>query len=246
MKFFKNIIFVGINYFNYFNYVQSHSWLECTNYFGDEDNFEYDKCFGLPRHENWMLKSYVFGLDEGLDHHSKDCEYDRSFSSNKATYYPGQIVKIVHPAKNHFASDTCTNPYIPDNGMWFYMSSGNDDTFDIELENITPPHTNGVVDFQGYQHCSTNACVDSDKAMCTFEFKIPDNAPEGEHSFKWLWNFNGGDDFYSQCFDVIISNDNNNEVQPDNNNEVQPDDNNEVKPDDEQYNDLIFNCKKVN
>lgn len=205
--------------------VNAHSWVECTNY--DPVSFEYDKlglfdrsrCRGYPRAFKRQFES-GFSVDTGYNWEKPTCrdkfnikDYDDRVKM--AQYTEGQIIYISHPAKNHVA-DTCTNQFIPSGVMTVKMSSGvGVDTFDVQLTMYGEDHVNGVIDHLEYQRCY-NFCEDPDGAHCLTGWVLPKGISEGVHSFMWLWEFNPNQ-FYSNCFDALISSGNTSTFQPINN-----------------------------
>ena len=194
--------------------VAAHSWVECSTY--DPPSFDYEslgnydrsRCSGYPRGFKTQF-SAGFGVDTGYNWEYPDCSRDSYKASDYTNEVPmaqlvaGQTFYVSHPSKNHVA-DTCTNPYIPSNGLNVIMSSSvGVDTFDINLEMIGNEHVNGVIDHLGYQRCY-NFCGNEDKAQCLTGWKLPADIAEGHHSFIWKWQFNTGQ-YYSSCFDAYVS-----------------------------------------
>jgi len=207
-------------------YTLSHSWLACTDY--TEKNGAYwdaDKCRGFPRDAQLYSKKDSFGMDRGFDHkpgmNGKACKTDLtagSYSSAypKAVYYPGQQVILVHPMKNH-GTGRCTNIHIPDNGNRIYHGMQGTDTnkpysyyrpflvADLGVSVFGNDNTEpDKYPKPGYQNAPA-FCEDTDKAMGTYSFDVPNNFKPGEYTFVWRWSFNGKDDIYTTCFDVIIT-----------------------------------------
>lgn len=190
----------------------AHSWVECTNYeisnLKDFAEFDRSKCSGYPRNFKTQFEK-GFGIDTGYNWAHDFCrdpyvptDYKLD-STMMAQFTPGQTIFISHPSKNHVA-DTCTNQFIPSESFKVLMSSTiEQDTFDVSLQMEGPEHTNGVIDYLGYQNCY-KFCENQDKSTCVSGWKLPDDIQEGIHSFKWIWEFNKNE-FYTNCFDAYIS-----------------------------------------
>jgi len=197
--------------------VQAHSWLDCTNYqmFQGERVTKFDaaKCLGYARCGTTQAKA-GFGMDTGFNHHDKTCQCarnaDNAYSTQApmAQYRPGQRVCLAYPAKNHVA-ETCTNAYIPDNGVRILRSAGpvnmrdGTDSFSREYNHLNGKHTNGQIDYKGFQNCP-DFCSNMDKAVCTMCFDLEADIAPGTYSFQWQWQFNTGD-FYSTCWEATIA-----------------------------------------
>nr|XP_002127986.1 uncharacterized protein LOC100175308 [Ciona intestinalis] len=206
-------------------YVQSHSWIACSDYTEKNGgNWDPNRCRGFPRDSRNYAPKNSFGLDRGFDHKPGNggdvCKTRYSASSYsseypKAIYYPGQQVVIVHPMKNHGA-DRCTNAHIPDFGNAIYRGvnamdrSGTLAHFkanlvsDLGRSPVGQPSLMSIYPKPGYQN-APNFCDDTDKSMGTYSFNIPGNIAPGEYTFVWRWSFNGPQDHYSTCFEVIIA-----------------------------------------
>ena len=193
--------------------VSAHSWVECTNY--DPVSFDYQtlgsfdaaRCNGYPRGFARQF-SEGFGVDTGYNWEHQSCrdpfqESDYTDTIPMAKLSAGQTIYISHPSKNHVA-DTCTNAFIPSYSFVVKMSSQvGTDSFDIDLKMVGDDHANGQIDHLGYQRCY-NFCENQDKSHCLTAWTLPNDVPEGRHSFKWVWEFNQGQ-FYSNCFDAYVS-----------------------------------------
>lgn len=188
--------------------VSGHSWLECSDYATDVLG-EYDRslCRGYPRAFERQFNE-GFGHDTGYELRSTNCakyplsSADYSHKIPMATYAPGQIIHLSHPAKNHVA-DTCTNPFIPSRTFTVTMSSVvGVDTYDVPLALVGGDHVNGQIDYLGFQRCY-KFCEDMDKSHCISSWALPKNVSSGQYSFLQLWEFNPGE-FYANCFDAYI------------------------------------------
>jgi len=211
--------------------VNAHSWLACTDY-AEKNAAEYDhsKCRGWPRNAaRFAPIGGVFGGDTGYDTRPQGgttpCATSRKSSDyrdghHSAVYFKGQQVVLAHPMKNHGASTQCLNKYIPDNGNWLYQAPQTkpgeaDPVLSVFKENkvvdlgISPfghSTSDSVANSYpkpGYQN-APNLCDDTDKALGTYSFNVPDDLELGEYTFVWLWAFNGPTDYYSTCFEVEI------------------------------------------
>src|SRR5690348_9450663 len=107
-----------------------HSWLECTDYqaktLNDSNYYNPAVCEGYARCGD-IQKAAGFGIDTGFNYHptvNKQCQCGKGAKSNLkvAVYSPGERVCLAYPAKNHVAA-TCTNRYIPDNGVTIRRTS---------------------------------------------------------------------------------------------------------------------------
>lgn len=188
--------------------VSAHSWLECSDYATDVlGEFDRSLCSGYPRAFERQFRE-GFGQDTGRELRATNCaQYPLSSAgySDKipmATYAPGQVIHLSHPAKNHVA-DVCTNAFIPSTSFVVKMSSSiGTDTFDVPLALVGDEHTNSKIDHLGFQRCN-RFCDDMDKSHCISSWALPENIAEGVHSFIWTWVFNPGE-AYSSCFDAMI------------------------------------------
>lgn len=205
--------------FSFIPAVVAHSWVACTNYnppstdYDKLGDFDRSKCSGYPRNYKMQFEKElqtVFGIDTGYNWEHNVCrdsyqESDYSTMIPMAQYVPNTIVHISHPAKNHVA-DTCTNPFIPSASMKLMMSSQpNQDLFDISIPMVGADHSNGQIDYLGYQRCF-NFCGNPDKAHCITSWQLPSVPVSGKYSFSWIWEFNPGQ-FYTNCFDAMVSSD---------------------------------------
>jgi len=211
--------------------VSAHSWLACTDY-AEKNAAEYDhsKCRGWPRNAaRFAPIAGVFGGDTGYDTRPQSgttpCATSRSISDyrdghHSAVYFKGQQVILAHPMKNHGASTQCLNKYIPDNGNWIYQADqtkpGEADpvlsvfkekkVVDLGISPFGHSTSDSVANSYpkpGYQN-APKLCDDTDKALATYSFNVPENLEVGEYTFVWLWAFNSPTDYYSTCFEVEI------------------------------------------
>merc|ERR1711953_1357377 len=178
--------------------VAAHSWIACVDY--AEKNaayYDHSKCRGWPRNAGrYAPIGGVFGGDTGYDTRpqsgttpcaSRRANGDYANGHHSAIYFKGQQVVMAHPMKNHGIGG-CTNKYIPDNGNFIYQAPDNE-----------------VASFPkvGFQNAPA-FCEDTDKALSTYSFNVPQDLEAGEYTFVWLWAFNSPQDYYSTCFDVEI------------------------------------------
>ena len=192
----------------------SHSWLECTDYNTDVlGPYSKSNCRGFPRGFKNQFE-VEFGVDTGFNVESNFIDslictkrYNPNLYNDQikmATFKPGQIINLVWPAKNHVAAK-CTNEFIPDQGV--YITRGSVpmlEDFNINITSINPKHTNGVIDFKGFQRCF-NFCDNTDKSPCINSFQLDnDFKASGIYVFKFVWQFNLGE-FYTTCFDAFVS-----------------------------------------
>jgi len=210
--------------------VRSHSWLACVDY-TEKNGAHWDssKCRGFPRDASKYAQKDSFGMDRGFDHKPgmdgaacKTSLSGGSYSASypKAVYYPGQQVILTHPMKNHGAA-TCTNIHIPDFGNRIYTGKKGTDTNNpykyyrdfliSDLGVSVSGNQNTAPDVYpkpGFQNAPA-FCENTDKAMGTYSFNVPEDIEEGEYTWVWRWSFNGETDIYTTCFDVIITPDKN-------------------------------------
>jgi len=123
-----------------------------------------------------------------------------------ATYYPGQLITLAWPPKNHVAA-SCANAFIPDHGTKVYVSVANP-TSDVpltQMRRVKDLGTNTVVDgYVGYQNCP-KFCENNDKALCTGNFTVPDDLQvDAIYTFTWAWAFNADTDIYTTCWEAKI------------------------------------------
>jgi len=194
------------------NYVKPHSWLECVDYQIQEDTdldyYNKDQCIGFPRGFESQYES-GFGVDTGFDHRDgSTCQSQNknTYSDNimQSVYVAGQRVCLAYPAKNHVA-DVCTNEFIPDTQTIIQRSkiqNSDDFTDSIFYDNLNGIHEKGVIDYKGYQNCP-KFCEDPDKSLCTMCFDLPENEISGSYTFRWTWEFNQNE-FYYTCWDAEI------------------------------------------
>merc|ERR1712038_489370 len=62
---------------------------------------------------------------------------------------------------------------------------------------------NGVMDFQGFQNCP-RFCENTDKALRTGTFSIPEGTTPGTYTFQWYWAFNSEADLYATCYEAEV------------------------------------------
>nr|AIG55508.1 secreted protein [Thraustotheca clavata] len=191
--------------------VHAHSWLECTDYVVSSPTqtlvWDSSLCHGRARCSARQTEA-GFGADTGFNHHGKDCQC--AYGSDGVTvatptYTPGQRVCLAYPPKNHVA-DTCTNSYIPDNGVTISrtaLGATNDDFGTKTYNHLNGEHKTGSIDYKGFQNCP-NFCSNMDKALCTMCFDLESDIVPGKYSFKWQWEFNTND-FYSTCWEATIA-----------------------------------------
>ena len=200
----------------------AHSWLACSDYRGDVNFFEQDKCYGWPRRwqearrnaANPIAKGYQIGLDTGYNYQpsgGQACNFPMASDSYSAdfpmaVYEAGETYCLAWPTKNHAAAD-CTNPFIPDTKMVLFRSEANaaaDPTQAGFEKNPVPTkfgkHVNGQIDCLGYQR-APKFCDDTDKAMATGCFTAP--ATAGTYVMQWYWEFNAGS-LYTTCWDAQV------------------------------------------
>jgi hypothetical protein len=213
--------------------INAHSWLECTDYnINSEDDKLYwdkNKCNGYPRGFTYQYE-VNFGVDTGFEvnydmhggqqgrHNNGGCYPNLENTYNDkikiSKYNAGQVICLAYPSKNHVA-EVCTNQYIPDTGTKIYRGtiiSSNEFTIDKEYQHLNGEHIKGQIDYKGFQHCP-KFCENMDKSLCTMCFKLEDDILEGRYTFKWAWEFNPGE-FYYSCWDANIVNDNTPIVHP--------------------------------
>lgn len=210
----------------FFSFVKSHSWLECVDYKATHlehyklGEFDPNKCQAYPRGFERQFNA-GFGVDTGFNWPHEYCNFESS-TLKTATFVPGQIVHMSHPAKNHVAEPGCTNQFIPSTSFNVIITPKQAATEDgsftqgTRLELIGGDHVNGEVDFKGYQRCY-QFCDNMDKSHCISSWKIPDDIAEGEYTGLWLWEFNPKE-YYSSCFDFSIGDSANNTDIPESNN----------------------------
>ncbi|OQR88725.1 hypothetical protein ACHHYP_06668, partial [Achlya hypogyna] len=189
----------------------AHSWLECTDYdtaTAGSATWDKKQCNGFARCGDRQMGA-GFGVDTGFNAEKKTCQCAYGSDAGKniptATYTPGQRVCLAYPPKNHVA-DTCTGPYIPDNGVTITrtaVGATTDDFSGKSYAHLNGVHVNGVVDHKGFQNCPS-FCSDKDKALCTMCFDLEADIAPGKYSFMWQWEFNAGQ-FYSTCWEAVVS-----------------------------------------
>jgi hypothetical protein len=70
------------------------------------------------------------------------------------------------------------------------------------LNHYNGVHTNGVIDYKGYQNCP-GFDSNNDKSVCTLCFDVG-NVPAGEYTFVWSWEFNPGTPAYTSCWEATV------------------------------------------
>lgn len=211
--------------------VEAHSWIQCTDYQGNTDYYEGNKCFGHVRPWQRGPNDIVspnqvdFGVDQGMNKimaqtPDGQCNtlIDNQFAAGNfpmATYKRGQTVTLAWPAKNHVAETCDNNPggaNLPDTFNGLYMEKSVPGLrINYNREVVFEPMTNGnthvqgQIDYKGFMKCP-KFCENRDKALCTGRFVVPD-VPDGKYSFSWRWEFNGGRnpaERYVTCFDAMV------------------------------------------
>eukprot|EP01121_Diplochlamys_sp_Union-15-3_P003664 TRINITY_DN135_c0_g2_i5.p1 TRINITY_DN135_c0_g2~~TRINITY_DN135_c0_g2_i5.p1 ORF type:complete len:479 (-),score=110.58 TRINITY_DN135_c0_g2_i5:72-1508(-) len=205
-----------------FSLVSSHSWVACTDYRGARgitgDNYNEADCFGFAR--NWeTFNGGGFGVDRGYNYlpgggapcnpaAPRTTPFEAAYSDQypMATYVPGRQVCLAWPSKNHVAA-SCTNAYIPDNGVKLLISGVNpsQDPTQAEFDNNVlvdwGANPFGEIAFKGYQNCSA-FCDNMDKSLCSQCFIVP-NLQDGIYTVQWWWEFNEGS-IYTNCFEIRV------------------------------------------
>jgi hypothetical protein len=201
------ILLINSNHF-----VNSHSWVSCTDYKVNNNqpiNYDINKCSGFPRDFESQYNSDLtrgFGYDTGYEFRSQGCRNPKNSNYNLkiANYVSGQEVCLIYPSKNHVAEYCNNNPFIPDNGLFISRSAqSNSDNFDINYEHKNGQHQFGTVDYKGFQNCP-GFCQNNDKTPCYVCFNLENNIPSGIYSFKWTWELNSGE-YYTTCWDAQIN-----------------------------------------
>jgi hypothetical protein len=113
---------------------QAHSWVACTDYRGNPNYYDATQCYGYARNWGNVAGGTAFGVDTGFNYQepaggAKACRdpvgaapgFGYTNIYPMARYTPGSTVCLAWPSKNHVAA-TCTNQYIPDNGLELYVS----------------------------------------------------------------------------------------------------------------------------
>jgi len=137
----------------------AHSWVACTDYRGDVNYYEEDKCFGYPR--LWANRGanaltatsdgYHIGADTGYNYMPGDpcqSDFDGSYGNYnddypRATYEAGKVYCLAWPMKNHGAA-TCTNAFIPDTSTRLFHSDA-DATADPTQAEFKANNVNNVL-----------------------------------------------------------------------------------------------------
>jgi len=205
--------------------VFSHSWLECTKYEGNLENFEPDQCLGRPRPLAGNRNvGATFGADIGMDFRPQAggarCQGNAQAgltanyggAGNLVAYEAGKTYTLAWPPKNHVAAE-CTNAFIPDTFLRLYMTPYDEtagdpdqDTFksgQVKASFSDDPHVQGQIDFKGFMNCP-NFCDDTDKALCTGTFTVGADVAPGVYTFQWYWAFNGPADLYATCWEANV------------------------------------------
>lgn len=117
-----------------------------------------------------------------------------------ASYAPGETVRIQWPAKNHA---TVSNP---DRGVQLFFGKG--PGLGDDFSHITSKDAY-IAQYPGldvpFSQCNPNQ-AGVDGAECLGDFVVPNDLEQGIYSVIWWWEFNGGE-FYSSCYDVLITSD---------------------------------------
>jgi hypothetical protein len=190
----------------------AHSWLGCSDYRGDVNNYDESKCMGFPRPGFPTGTGTNLGNDVGYNYQpgagQSACQSGFGQSYQHAVYEQGNTYCLAWPTKNH-ASASCTNAFIPDTEFSIFRSGVNptaDPSQNAFRQNKVPDyfgtHQNGVIDCLGYQR-SPRFCDNTDKALATGCFSVPSDLPVGKYVFQWYWVFNPGSP-YTTCFDVEV------------------------------------------
>jgi len=203
--------------------VFSHSWLECTQYTGDLETFEPDKCLGRPRPLAGNRNvGATFGADIGMDFRPQGNRCQGSAgagltanyggAANLVKYEAGRTYTLAWPPKNHVAA-TCTNANIPDTFLRLYMTpydaaagDPDQDTFkqnQVRASFSDDPHVRGQMDFKGFMNCP-KFCEDTDKSLCTGTFSLGADVTPGVYTFQWYWAFNSEADLYATCWEAEV------------------------------------------
>jgi len=194
----------------------AHSWLECTKYTGNLEDFEKDKCEGLPRPLPGNRNvGGTFGADIGMDFRPQAggarCQGSPTAPSTMVSYEAGKTYTLAWAPKNHVAAE-CTNAFIPDNFLRVYMHpyNGNTDPTQeqfkanqVKASFSDDPHVRGQIDYKGFQNCP-KFCENTDKALCTGTITIPADATLGQYTFQWYWAFNSETDLYATCWEAEV------------------------------------------
>ena len=201
------VILINLNHF-----VNSHSWVSCTDYKVTNNqpiNYDINKCSGFPRDFESQYNSDLtrgFGYDTGYEFRSQGCRNPKNSNYNLkiANYVSGQEVCLIYPSKNHVAEYCNNNPFVPDNGLFISRSAqSNSDNFNVNYEHKNGKHQFGTVDYKGFQNCP-GFCQNQDKTPCYVCFNLENDIPSGVYSFKWTWELNPGE-YYTTCWDAQIN-----------------------------------------
>merc|ERR1711953_1358175 len=162
-------------------------WLECTKYEGNLENFEKDKCLGLPRPLPGNRNvGNTFGADIGMDFRPQAggarCQGNAQAGltanygaeANLVSYEAGKTYTLAWPPKNHVAA-SCTNRHIPDTSLDLFIAPFNGQADPAKFTDVVKAsfsdkrHVLNKIDFEGFQNCP-NFCDDTDKSLCTGTF----------------------------------------------------------------------------
>ena len=186
----KFLCLVSIAFQAFFSVSSGHSWVHCTNYKGEitGQDFDEDLCDGYIRLWDTRWQSGYFSQDLGVNYFGSDgawCQtkddsgtslsslYDDQYEM--ATYYVGDTIKIVWPAKNH-ANYECFS-FIPDTSMkLFYNPTPNqgEDLSSLSDWKVIYDWQDGCTagtDGCGFQNCP-KFCQNTDGAPCFGDFKV--------------------------------------------------------------------------
>lgn len=214
----------------------AHSWIACTDYrvrdpyqepqgLNETDParllYDDDLCLGYPRAWNeW--NGGGFGFDRGFNYQASGglaCKTPKGVTGDYTERYPmaryarGQTVCVAHPTKNHVAAP-CTNPYIPDHGIFFYITGEATEPVPsiserpgwILLHGRDGVHETPSYDYRGFQNAPAfcASMPNMDRATATACFDLPDDLPDGVYSFIWVWAFNSESDIYTTCWEAAV------------------------------------------
>eukprot|EP00933_Yihiella_yeosuensis_P043009 TRINITY_DN376_c1_g1_i1.p1 TRINITY_DN376_c1_g1~~TRINITY_DN376_c1_g1_i1.p1 ORF type:complete len:533 (+),score=61.75 TRINITY_DN376_c1_g1_i1:65-1663(+) len=101
--------------------LQGHSWVACTDYRGDVNYFEQDKCLAWPRNYRPapLPNGYQIALPDSRAFQNGGCDVEMSLPDWKndysaefpyAVYEPGKVYCLAWPMKNHgWLPESCEN-----------------------------------------------------------------------------------------------------------------------------------------
>jgi len=102
---------------------EAHSWVACTDYRGDVNHFQQEKCFGWPRQyrPEPRVDGYQIAVPDSRAFSGHGCDVPMSSPSWRsgyspgfphAVYEPGRVYCLAWPMKNHgWLPDSCTNAH---------------------------------------------------------------------------------------------------------------------------------------